>query len=133
MDHQKLGGVPLFAGMDDTELRQCAAAFEETRALMGERLTTVDDFGYSFFIVLSGRVRVDIGGETVAQLGAGDHFGEVALVSGQRRNATVSALETCDLAKIMVWDFQQLTSEHPTLASRVRQAAADRSQPEDGR
>ena len=129
MDQQALVGIALFDGMSDAELKESAAAFEQTQVLMGKSLTSQNDFGYSFFIVLSGRVEVEIGGETVAQLGAGDHFGEVALVQGNKRNATVKALETCELAKIMTWDFQELMAHNPTLAARLKDAADKRSSP----
>ena len=127
MDQQALAGVTLFDGMSDDELNECAAAFKHARGLMGENLTSQDGFGYSFFIVLSGRVQVEIGGETVAELGAGDYFGEVALVRGEKRNATVRALETCELAKIMTWDFKELMADHPTLAGRLKAVADERS------
>ena len=127
MDHQALAGVPLFAGMSDRELQDCAACFEQKRVLMGERLTTEDDYGYSFFLVLEGRVRVEIDDEAVVELGPGDHFGEVALVTGSKRNATVKALEACQLAKIMTWDFQELMTNNATLAARLQAVAEERS------
>lgn len=127
MDHQALTSVPLFEGMSEEELRECAAAFEQTRVLMGEELTTKEDYGYSFFIVLTGRVRVDVDEQTTVELGAGDHFGEVSLVTGNKRNATVKALESCELAKIMTWDFQELRGRHATLAGRLEAIANQRS------
>ena len=127
MDHGTLAGITLSAGMTDEELRSSAQHFEPVRVLMGERLTDQDDFGYSFFAVISGTVRVDIDGEKVAELGAGDHFGEVALVTGQQRNATIVALEECRLAKIMTWDFQSLMEESPALATRIKESSDARS------
>ena len=94
---------------------------------MGDRVTREADFGYSFFVVIDGRVQVEVGDEVVAELGPGDHFGEVALVTGDKRNATVKALETCRLAKIMTWDFPKLLEEHPTLAGRIQESADRRS------
>ena len=98
----------------------------EHRVLMGQELTEEDDFGYSFFLVLSGSVKVTVAGAVVATLSAGDHFGEKALVSGERRNATVTATETCRLAKMMTWDFNELLAQHPSLARRLEEVAADR-------
>ncbi len=127
MDQQALAGVPLFEGMDDDGLRDCADSFQPLQVLMGDELTTQDDFGYSFFVVLEGRVRVAIDGEAAVELGPGDHFGEVALVTGNKRNATVKALETCQLAKLMTWDFQQLRERNPTFEARIQASVADRS------
>ncbi len=127
MDQQALQATALFEGMSEAEVEESAAAFEPKRVFMGEELTREGDFGYSFFVVLSGRVRVEIGGESVAELEAGDHFGEVALVNGDKRNATVKALETSELAKIMTWDFQELLETNPTLAGRLKAVAEERA------
>ena len=127
MDHELLRISSLFDGMSDEELARKGDLFEATRHRMGEAVTKEADFGYSFFIVLDGRVSVKVGDDVVAELGPGDHFGEVALVTGERRNATVMALETCHLAKIMTWDFQKLLEEHPVLAARIRDSAERRA------
>lgn len=126
MDAQNLASFELFNGLDADELHSCGELFTEQRVLMGDQLTQEDDFGYSFFIVLDGRVAVKVDGQEVAQLGPGDHFGEVALVRGERRNATVSALESGRVAKMMTWDFNELMQNHPTLASRIEARAAER-------
>jgi CRP-like cAMP-binding protein len=127
IDVDDLKKFELFEGMSDEELEQSAALFEPIRRLGHERVTKLDDFGYSLFLVLEGRVSVDIGDEHVAELGPGDHFGEVSLVTGNRRNATVTALETCTLGKIMVWDFNELIEDHPELARRIKAVADQRS------
>lgn len=127
MDPETLRVSSLFDGMADDEASATAELFQEGRYLMGDRVTQEDDFGYSFFIVVEGKVRVNVGGDVVAELGVGDHFGEVALVTGERRNATVTALESCRLARIMTWDFPKLLEEHPTLAERIQTSAEKRS------
>lgn len=127
MDHKLLGTFPLFDGMTDAELERSVAAFEPIRRLAGERVTKEDDYGYSFFLVVSGKVVVESGSETVAELGPGDHFGEVALVTGNKRNATVRAIETCELAKTMAWEFSALLESNPVLAERIRVIAGERS------
>lgn len=126
MEANDLAGFELFEGLDDTQLRDCAGLFLEQRVLMGEDLTTQDDFSYSLFLVLEGGVRVRVDDVEVATLGAGDHFGEVGLVRGERRNARVTATETCRVAKLMTWDFEQLTANHPALAARLEEKAAQR-------
>ena len=127
IDHNLLADVPLFDGMSDEELRDCAQLFDQIRVLMGDVLTAKDDFGYSLFVVLEGAVRVEVDQDTTVDLGVGDHFGEVSMVTGAKRNATVRATETCQLAKIMIWNFEELTTRSPKLAERLRAAAAERS------
>ena len=126
MDNETLRAFSLFDGMSPEELDRKVLLFEPIRRLAGERVTKEDDFGYSLFLVISGRLSVDHGGEIVAEIGAGDHFGEVSLVTGKKRNATVTALETCELAKIMTWDFDALLAEHPVLAARIKAIADQR-------
>lgn len=127
MDVQELARAPLFEGMTDDEIAKSAEAFQPVRVLMGDRLTDQDDYGYSFFVVLAGQFEVRSGDEVVARLGPGDHFGEVSLVNGTKRNATVRAVEGGRVAKIMTWNFQELLAEHPVLAERIRAAAEQRS------
>ena len=116
----------LFSGLTPDQLDSCAALFNEQRVLMGEKLTTEDDFSYSLFLVLDGAVKVSVDGDQVATLGAGEYFGEVGLVRGERRNAEVTATETCRVAKLMTWDFEKLTESHPVLAQRLEAKAAER-------
>ena len=128
MDHQALASVKLFDGMTEDELKHCAKAFEEPiKRVGGERVTRKDDFGYSFFLVLGGSVQVHYGEEAVAKLEKGDCFGEVSLVTGEKRNATVTALESCELAKMMSWNFTELMGTHPKLAERIKRLVDERS------
>ncbi len=126
MNASDLLAFELFSGLEPDQLHQCAAMFDEHRALMGERLTEEHDFSYSFFLVLEGAVEVSADGEHLATLGPGDHFGEVGLVRGERRNADVKATETCRVAKLMTWDFEKLTETNPVLAARLQEKAEER-------
>ena len=126
MQASDLLAFELFSGLDPDQLDRCAEMFSEQRALMGEHLTEEHDFSYSFFLVLEGTVEVSADGEQVATLGPGDHFGEVGLVRGERRNADVRATETCRVAKLMTWDFEKLTETNPVLAQRLREKAEER-------
>lgn len=127
MDTESLAEVALFEGMTDEELQDCAQAFKPVQVLMGRELTTEDDFGYSFYVVLEGKVRVELVAGGSVDLEKGDHFGEVALVTGNKRNATVKAVETCQLGKMMTWDFQQLLERNAAFESRIQASVAERS------
>lgn len=126
LNGEALREFALFDGMSDEELTASAALFEPIRRVAGERVTKEADFGYSLFLVVSGRLSVGVGGDIVDHLEAGDCFGEVSLVTGEPRNATVTALEGCELGKIMIWDFTELTANNPTLAARVKAIADER-------
>ena len=126
MEAGDLVAFELFSGLSPDQLDSCAALFSEQRVLMGEKLTSEDDFSYSLFLVLDGAVKVSVDGDQVATLGVGEYFGEVGLVRGERRNAEVTATETCRVAKLMTWDFEKLTESHPVLAQRLEAKAAER-------
>jgi len=126
MNSDTLRKFSLFEGLDDEVLERQAKLFEPIRRMAGERITKEEEFGYSLFLVISGRLSVDRDGEVLDEIGAGDCFGEVSLVTGEKRNATVTALETCELAKIMVWNYDVLTKDYPELARRVKAIADQR-------
>jgi len=128
---EELAGVALFEALSDSELKACAALMQRTEVLMGNELTREADFGYSFFVVLRGKVRVRSDDEVLAELSVGDHFGEVSLLQGDKRNATVVAMETCELAKVMTWDFDAFKNVSPRLSARLGAAAGERSTPTD--
>lgn len=126
MDTATLQQFELFEGFTDDELERTAELFTEQHVRMGDHLIERDDYGYSFFLVLEGEVRVDVDGEEVARLGAGEHFGELALVRGVKRNARVVATNNSRLAKMMTWDFRAIVESHPALADRLEAKAAER-------
>lgn len=127
MDAKTLASFDLFEGFSEDRLAKIIDLFIENRILMGDHLTDKDDYGYSFFLVLSGHVKVSVDGEEVAQLGPGEYFGEVALTTGKKRNATVVATETTYVAKLMTWNFKELAEEYPVFAARLEAKAAERS------
>lgn len=126
MDAAALSAFDIFGDLSDEDRTTCAGLFTEHRVLMGEELTQKDDFGYSFFLVLDGDFKVTVDGEEVAHLGAGDHFGEMALVRGDRRNATVTATQGGRVAKMMTWDFNELMEQHESVARCIEAAVAER-------
>ncbi len=87
-----LGKAP-FEGGAECVLRQYAP---------GDRITTEGSFGNTFFVLTSGAVSVTLGpeGQRLATLGQGSFFGEMTLISGLPRNATVTALEPCQVIEI---------------------------------
>ncbi|HTW66690.1 MAG TPA: cyclic nucleotide-binding domain-containing protein [Bryobacteraceae bacterium] len=95
-----LGKAP-FEGGAECALRQFAT---------GERITTEGNFGNTFFILIRGTVRVTLGSEAqpLATLGQGSFFGEMTLISGLPRNASVTALEPCEAIEVPRRAFEYL-------------------------
>src|SRR3712207_6945011 len=93
MDAKRLHDVPLFAGLKRRDLDMVAKCADEIDVREGEALARQGEIGHEFFIVESGRAEVVKDGERVAEIGPGGFFGEMALISEDRRTATVPATE----------------------------------------
>jgi len=119
MQVDQLRSLELFAGLSDEDLALLAAQFQELEIVAGSSLAKQDDFAYKFFVVLDGDVEVHRDFKHVADMTAGDFFGEVALIKSEKRNARVTAKTRCRLACMMGWDFKAMTELHPTVAARV--------------
>jgi len=113
----------LFKGLPDEEIDRIAALFEVMNLSAGEQLFSEGDQGDSFFFVLSGRVvvtrRHDTDEELIATLTAGDFFGEGALLFGNPRRATVTALEDTAVLRMARDDFALLLQNHPEIKQEL--------------
>jgi CRP-like cAMP-binding protein len=88
--------------------------------------------GVGFFLIVDGRAAVTVGGEVVNMLGPGDYFGEIALLRGNIRTATVTADTELRCLAMTAWQFKPWVAEHPqvswalleTIAKRLGEAQA---------
>ncbi len=126
MQVDQLRSLSLFEGLSDDELAKFAHQFEELEIVAGSSLAKQDDFAYKFFVVLDGDVDVHRDFEHIASLGAGEFFGEMALVKGEKRNARVTAKTRCRLACMMGWDFKTMTEQYPSVAARIDEVVEQR-------
>jgi CRP-like cAMP-binding protein len=121
-----LARVPLFAGLSKKEIRHVASLATAVNLAAGTELTHQGDHGREFLVVLEGTVDVMIDGETVATCGAGDFFGEIALLEGSKRVATVVATSRVLVEVISRADFRILLEDHPQIDAKLRAAEAQR-------
>jgi CRP-like cAMP-binding protein len=126
MDTSALRTLPLFEGTPNDELERCAALFQEREFLAGSSLASQGDFAYKFFVVLDGEVDVHRDFDLVATLGPGEVFGERGVVTGERRDARVTARTRAVLAWMMIWDFKTMTEDNPVIAERIEAVIAAR-------
>lgn len=126
MQVDQLRSLELFEGLSDEDLAPLAAQFEECEIVAGSSLAKQDDFAYKFFIVLDGDVDVHRDFKHIAEMGAGEFFGEMALIKGEKRNARVTAKTRCRLACMMGWDFKSMAETHPTIAARIEAVVEQR-------
>ena len=100
------------------------------RYTSGEIICRTGEPGDRFFIILSGQVQVVLkpGRPVLARLKGGDYFGEIAVLTGQVRTATVMATEDTQLLAFERRSFQQLIDSHPQMAEHIAKVIAERSQ-----
>ena len=124
---ERLRDLLLFSTLSANELERLSRSFDEKQAGPGTRLTVEGATGYSFFIIESGTVEVDRGGQVIETLGPGDFFGEAAILTGARRNATVTASSDVRLLVLFGTEFRVLESELPAAADQIRQKMTERA------
>jgi CRP-like cAMP-binding protein len=120
----RLANVPIFSGCTKRELAIISRAAKEVTHSEGTVIAREGERG--MFLILDGQARVTIGGKMKAKLGPGDFFGEVALLDGGPRTATVTALTSLRLVGITGWVFRGLLMEHPSIALKTLEAVAGR-------
>ena len=126
----RLGGIDLFAGLDDVERARLAELCQEHLYGARERIVRQGDAGDSMFVVLDGRVRVTLepSGQEVAVTGTGGFFGEMSMLTGDPRTATVTALDDSTLLEITAERFRDLAVRRPGLVEHVSGVVSARRQ-----
>ena len=122
----KLAGVPIFSGCSKRELTLIARAAKEVSHRQGTVIAREGERGIGLFLIVTGECEVTIGGKRKAKLRPGDFFGEVALLDGGPRTATVTALTPVTLVGITGWVFRGLLMEHPGIALKTLESVAGR-------
>jgi CRP/FNR family transcriptional regulator, cyclic AMP receptor protein len=122
----RLAKVPIFSECTKRELMIIGRAAKEVSHREGTVIAREGERGVGLFLILEGQCNVTIGGKTKAKLGPGDFFGEVALLDGGPRTATVTAMTPVRLVGITGWVFRGLLMEHPTIALKTLEAVAGR-------
>jgi uncharacterized membrane protein len=119
MDQDLLANIPLFAKLNDGEIRELTALLKEQRVANQQPVFWIGDDGADFYLVQVGRVAVcypdEMGHEVkIAVLGPGDFFGEISLLDGGPRTATVRAEGDVILLSLSRHDFLEFLKRNPT-------------------
>ena len=108
---------PLFPDFTPEEFAEVARLIEHRRFEADEPIVSEGEPGESLFIIAEGTVRVTIHQEEgeleLAQLGPGDFFGEVALITKNERTASIQAIESCELLELSSDDLDKIVALHP--------------------
>jgi CRP/FNR family transcriptional regulator, cyclic AMP receptor protein len=121
-----LGTVPIFRGLENADLKAIAALSKESKFRAGETIVKQGDAGLGFYIILDGQATVRRGKKTIAKLGRGSFFGEMALFDDQPRSADVIAEEPTTCQVLLRWNFWSLVSKNNAVARGIFREMARR-------
>ena len=118
--------VPLFGGLSKRELDEVAGIADELAMDAGSELTHEGAAGHEFLVLVEGTADVRRKGRKVNTLGSGDFLGEIALITGVPRTATVTTTAPARMLVITARDFRLLLRRTPSIQLKVLEALASR-------
>jgi CRP/FNR family cyclic AMP-dependent transcriptional regulator len=121
--------VPLFGACDDKQLALIASQVEEMDFAAGHVLCKQGESGEEFFVIVSGTADVKRDGRNVRQLGAGDFFGEIALIDHGPRTATVAATSAMRCLVLGHSQFRNVLHQNAAIAVSVLETLGQRIRP----
>ena len=117
--------TPLFAGLDRGHLDDVLAVGRRVSFEPGQAIVERGDPGDAMYIMLGGAAEVDVGGR-FHRLERGDFFGEMAVLAGKPREATVKAVEPVEALRIAADDFQAFLAANPQVAVGMLKSLVER-------
>ena len=118
--------VPLLEDLTKRDRNRLAQSLKERTFKSGQEIVVEGRTGVGFFIILEGKAAVTIGGKLVQALGPGDYFGEMALLDGGARTATITADGELRCATMTSWAFKAFVMDNPKVAWGLLQTLAQR-------
>lgn len=123
---QAMTRAPLLASLPKQHLRLLAEVTQVHRYQPATAIVKEGSPGTAFFVILEGTAKVQVGARPVARLSAGDFFGEISLLDGGRRTASVVAETPMLCLRLGGSNFLQLLTDEPALAMKVLRGVAGR-------
>jgi CRP-like cAMP-binding protein len=121
-----LARVPMLSSLDRKQLEKLAKDFSERSFPAGTVVVKEgDEHGIGFFVVADGEAVASVGGNEVARLGPGTHFGAVALISDRVRTATVTAETDLHCYVMTLWDFRSFVQGDAEVAWKLLEQLAE--------
>jgi CRP/FNR family transcriptional regulator, cyclic AMP receptor protein len=118
----ELKQVPLFSDLNQRQLRRLRRSFKERSYRPGTAIVREGEMsGVDFFVILEGEASVTVDGREVGLLGAGDHFGELALIAERVRLSTVTASTPMRCLVMASWNFRKFVNSNPDVSWKLLQ------------
>jgi CRP-like cAMP-binding protein len=116
---ERIKSVPLFSEFGEKELQRVAAIAKEVSFPQGKVIAKQGETGVGFHMISEGEASVSVDGVDHATLGPGSYFGEISLIDGGPRSATVTAKSDMKTVSLTSWDFNALLDQFPELSRRL--------------
>jgi CRP/FNR family cyclic AMP-dependent transcriptional regulator len=126
MDQREVASIPLFAGLSKDDQKVIAQYADDVDVPAGTKLAQEGRFAYEFFAILDGNAEVTREGAAIATLGPGDFFGEIGLLSSERRVASVTATSPMRLAVLTGAQLRAIEGRMAPVGQRIRAAMSER-------
>ena len=114
-----LSQIDLFEGLSGRQLKQLAGRAKEVRHDPGQPVTSEGNVALGFHLILDGEATVTQGGTVLRRLGPGDHFGEISMIDGRPRSATVTAATRVRALVVPHLAFVELLDREPSFAKEL--------------
>ncbi len=121
MDIGRLKVLPLFANVAEEDIAKISPFVKEVSVSEGAELVREGDYSYELIAIEEGTADVIKGGEKIAGLGSGDYFGEMGVVEGQKRTATVVATSPMRLISLSSWEIRRMQKAMPEAVGKIRE------------
>jgi CRP/FNR family cyclic AMP-dependent transcriptional regulator len=113
---QALAATDLFSSLSKRSLDRVAASARTVHHAAGKQITAEGDSGVGFHLIVDGTASVTVGGASRAEIGPGRYFGEISLIDGGPRSASVTALTDVTTVSLVTWDFNPILESEPEIA-----------------
>ena len=114
-----LTAIALFRGCPERELAAIARITTPASVTAGTVLCREGEIGKEAFVIVEGQAAATLDGTEIARLGPGSFFGEMALLDGQARTATVTAVTSMTVLVMSSLEFRVLLTDAPTVVRRM--------------
>lgn len=111
-----LAGLPIFAGLSSRQLKKLIGKTKETTHTGGQVVAAEGTGSLAMHVLLAGTADVTLRGDTLRRLSVGDQFGEISMIDGRPRSATVTATSELRTLALSHLDFTALLEDDPTFA-----------------
>lgn len=115
----RIRSVPLFSEFGDKDLQRVATIAKEVEFPAGKQIAKQGESGVGFHMIVEGEASVSVDGATHGTLGPGTYFGEMSLLDGGPRSATVAAASELKTISLTSWDFNALLDQYPDLSRKL--------------